>query len=329
MSLKIQEAEAAELRSTSIGDLQDVPKFSIKVVCAETGIRPVTLRAWERRYKLLVPHRTRSNYRLYSERDVAILRWLKTRVDSGLSISNAAGELLDLRKAGLWPETVSTPQPSNPRLPGKAPEGYANRLFDVLIRHDEQSANVIMNEVLAQYDVTAVCHDVVAPCLYRIGDAWASGRIRIATEHFASSYLRGRLMTVFQQIPHGRSQARILIGCAPGELHEIPAMMFSIFLRREGYRVEFLGQDVNVEDLLDYVRVERPSMVVLTAGSSASAHELQRIHAGLNAMRPKPKFGFGGRAFNLSPSLRETTPGVFLGDTLSSGVHRLRQFLGE
>ncbi len=320
-------SEAAEAK-TSIGDLPDVPKFSIKAVCGEVGIRPVTLRAWERRYQLLVPHRTRSNYRLYSERDVAILHWLKSRVDTGQTISTAAGEFLDLRRAGLWPAVVPTPQQPLNRLPGTAPDGYSTRLFDVLVRHDEQSANLLLNDVLVQYDIVAVCNDVITPCLHRIGDAWAAGRIRIATEHFASNYLRGRLMTYFQQMPHGRLHSRILVGCGPSELHDIPALILSIMLRREGYRVEYLGQDVHVGDLLDYVRVERPSMVILTANSPQSAHELQRVHAGLNAMRPKPKFGFGGRACAANPSLRESVPGIYLGDTLSAGVARVKQLLG-
>ena len=45
-------------------------------------------------------------------------------------------------------------------------------------------------------------------------------------------------------------------------------------------------------------------------------------------MRPKPKFGFGGRACAVNPSLRETVPGIYLGDTLSAGVARVKQLLG-
>ncbi len=43
-------------------DLSDTPKHTIKTVCAQTGILPVTLRAWECRYKLLKPQRTSGNY---------------------------------------------------------------------------------------------------------------------------------------------------------------------------------------------------------------------------------------------------------------------------
>ncbi len=67
----------------------DIPVFNTKAVVQQTGIAAPTLRAWERRYKLLAPERAENDYRLYSERDVALIRWLKERVDAGMSISQA------------------------------------------------------------------------------------------------------------------------------------------------------------------------------------------------------------------------------------------------
>ena len=67
----------------------DVPIFNMKAMVQQTGIAAPTLRAWERRYTILSPERTQNDYRLYSERDIAIIRWLKERVDAGMSISQA------------------------------------------------------------------------------------------------------------------------------------------------------------------------------------------------------------------------------------------------
>ena len=47
------------------------------------GILPVTLRARECRYQLLKPQRTSGNYRLYFDRDLTLLRWVKHRLESG------------------------------------------------------------------------------------------------------------------------------------------------------------------------------------------------------------------------------------------------------
>ena len=38
----------------------------IRDAARETGVNPVTLRAWERRYGLVKPHRTAKGHRLYS-----------------------------------------------------------------------------------------------------------------------------------------------------------------------------------------------------------------------------------------------------------------------
>lgn len=67
----------------------DTPVFNTKAVVQETGIPAPTLRAWERRYSILSPERANNTYRLYSERDIALIRWLKERIQSGMSISQA------------------------------------------------------------------------------------------------------------------------------------------------------------------------------------------------------------------------------------------------
>jgi len=313
----------------SIATLSDSPKYNIKTVCAQTGIRAVTLRAWERRYQLLRPHRTDSNYRLYSERDLAILRWLKSRVDEGIPIRTAANEFLEMRHKGIWPEVMpALPSAlSSPLQPQTAPALYANRLYKALIAHDEALAAQLLTEAYRLYDVATICLEVVMPCLVNIGDAWQQGRIRIMTEHFASNFLRGWLMTLFQAQPLPRVAPRIIIGCAPSELHEIGSLMLALLLRREGYRVEFLGQDVHIDDLLAYARFERPALICLAASADAAARELLRVHNGLANIRPRPKFGFGGRIFNLKPALRQAIPGIFLGEDLREAVAHIRKLL--
>src|SRR5947209_6734015 len=67
----------------------DIPLFNTKAVVQQTGVPAPTLRAWERRYTILSPERANNDYRLYSERDVVTIRWLKEHVDAGMSISQA------------------------------------------------------------------------------------------------------------------------------------------------------------------------------------------------------------------------------------------------
>ncbi|KJG10783.1 MerR family transcriptional regulator [Photobacterium kishitanii] len=61
--------------------------FAISEVSEITGVNSVTLRAWQRRYGLLIPQRTPKGHRLYTEADIAkikvILDWLAKGVSIG------------------------------------------------------------------------------------------------------------------------------------------------------------------------------------------------------------------------------------------------------
>ena len=79
-----------------LSDFSTAPLYNIKAVVQATDISPSTLRAWERRYHMCQPERSESGYRLYSDRDIAVIRWLKVQVDAGMSISHAVAWLQSL-----------------------------------------------------------------------------------------------------------------------------------------------------------------------------------------------------------------------------------------
>src|SRR5690242_18230910 len=72
-----------------LAQLSTSPVFNTKAVARETGVPADTFRAWERRYGVPRPQRTAGGHRLYSERDIAIIRWLRDRTDEGVNISHA------------------------------------------------------------------------------------------------------------------------------------------------------------------------------------------------------------------------------------------------
>ncbi|MBK8933765.1 MAG: MerR family transcriptional regulator [Chloroflexi bacterium] len=84
-------------------DPQKNPTFNLKAVVQETGIKPDTLRAWERRYGLPQPDRTSGGHRLYSQYDIDMLKWLLARQEEGLSISRAVDLWQQLESGGESP----------------------------------------------------------------------------------------------------------------------------------------------------------------------------------------------------------------------------------
>ena len=98
-------------------------------------------------------------------------------------------------------------------------------------------------------------------------------------------------------------------------------------LSREGYQVEFLGQDLPVDDLVFYAEDTRADMVILSISSQLSARPLHKMQAMLNELPKKPKLGFGGRYFNENKSARKEIKGIFLGSNLDQAIQNVHDLL--
>lgn len=306
----------------SIFDYSDEPRFNIKSVSQKTEIQAVTIRAWERRYSLLSPKRATNGYRLYSERDIAVLQWTKSRIESGVSISSSVNEFRLMTDSGKWPEAVITDKGPLAARSGEklSAETAVRQLLQALIRHDEKMAAMIFEDILGSFDLIALFENVLAPILIDIGERWARGEIKVATEHFASNFIQSRLQSIFQSLPMRSSAPRIMIGCAPNELHVLGSLMLAVLLRNAGYRVEFLGPDIPLEDLSDYAAEETPKMVILSATLVESAQELAKLPQMLKKSKQIPLFGFGGSAFNYHQELIKKIDGIYLGPSLRQSM---------
>lgn len=296
-----------------LNDYDGMSVYTIKTVVQETGITPATLRAWERRYGVLSPGRSDGGYRLYSERDIATLRWLKSQVDAGVSISRAVA-LLDLRHlAGEEPEleyerSSRTAAPTeNTRSPGT----IADELVAALSLFQEPRAEAILSEAFALYPIDVVAEEIITPTLVKIGEGWHRGEVSIVQEHFATAFLRRRLTVLFDAYPQPTGGLLAITGSAPSEWHDVGILLVSLVLRRRGWRVIHLGQNVPAEHLLRAVRKLKPDMLCLSAATHDGVTALIEVYEAVEALpEPRPRLVFGGGAFNGHPELAQRFAGV-------------------
>lgn len=306
-----------------------IPRYTIKVVAEKTGILPVTIRAWERRYDFLSPHRSGNRYRMYSERDIALLMWIKNRVDQGVSISNAVAELHTLQTSGFIPELKQDYQVAAQKPTGIPPAEYAARLFTAFKRSNELQAAEVFADARAAFDLPALLTKVLIPTLTQIGTAWYQGDISTAIEHFASKFILGKLMQIFQSLPLRPKKAFIIIGCGPDEFHEIGSLMLAILLRSQGFRIDYLGADIPVNDLVDFVESERPDMVVLSATMQDAAEYIETASQKVARLKKPPLFGYGGAVYVSQPKRRAQVIGTYLGDTIIKAVETIESLLPQ
>jgi methanogenic corrinoid protein MtbC1 len=156
-----------------------------------------------------------------------------------------------------------------------------------------------------------------------IGEAWEQGKINVATEHLASNYLRHRLLMWMVTGPTPRYGHPIVLACAPGEWHEGSLLMLGVLLRRQGWPVAYLGQNVPFHDLAKFIEDIHTRAVVLVAMCEESARALAEWPQWIKQVRDNPLITFGGRAFVIQPDLQGMVPGIYLGSTIPDGFRNL------
>ena len=321
-------------------DYPDTPLYNIKAVVQATGITSSTLRAWERRYQVTQPVRSDSGYRLYSDRDIMLIRWLKHQVDAGMAISQAVLWLEKLLAEADGVENVSLPNnpenqtermtPITQHMAMRDYESLQNDLLQALLGYNEEEAEKVLAEAFALYPVELVGEKVIAPVLIEIGEQWHSGKINVAHEHFATAYLQQRLAAILRTVPLSGGQSLIWVACAPEEEHEIGALLLTIYLRRAGYQVQYLGKDLPAADFIANVQLYQPALVMLSATMEESAKNLSQLAEGISNLKgQRPIIGYGGRIFQNRSDLRNPITGIYMGDNALEAIESTNELLGE
>jgi DNA-binding transcriptional MerR regulator len=324
----------------TLGKFQATPLYNIKAVVQAIGISPSTLRAWERRYQVCRPQRTASGYRLYSDRDVAMIRWLKTQVEAGMTISQAVAWLDKLAAEASGLEHVTLPPADESRgtvthrPPAQLPRvrdgnGLAQELVRCLTNFDEIAAEQVLTEAFALYPLETVGEQVMTPALVEIGERWHEGRVSVTIEHYATNFLLQRLAVLLRSVNTPAKGPLIWVACAPAEEHEVGSLLLVIYLRRAGYWARYIGKDIPIADFAHEVERAQPRLVLLSACTSEAAGELARLAAALSQVKPNPPLiGYGGRIFCEQPETRAEISGIYMGDTAYEAVHHINQLLG-
>jgi DNA-binding transcriptional MerR regulator/methylmalonyl-CoA mutase cobalamin-binding subunit len=290
--------------------------YPIRTVSNLTGVNAVTLRAWERRYGLIRPHRTAKGHRLYTQGDVAMIQEVVDLLGTGVSIGQVKGQVgrgrASLPSAGAEQE-------------GDAWRTYQQRMLLAVERFDEPGHEAAYGEALALYPVDVVTERLVNPLLRSLGERWQGRRGGIAEEHFFATYLRNKLGARLHHLATQRARTRLLAACLPGEHHELGLLLFCLAAANHGYGFVILGADTPLDEIAHAQQQARCAGIVLSGSVSPTAAVLDGLR--LLAERVGVPVLVGGQvAWRHEASIRATgaTP---LGADLPVVLRRLPHLL--
>ncbi|WP_225775271.1 MerR family transcriptional regulator [Pseudomonas sp. Marseille-Q5115] len=154
----------------------------IREVARRTGVNPVTLRAWERRYGLIVPQRTPKGHRLYSPEHLERIQKVITWLNRGVSVSQVKA-LLDAPEQRLQAPALSDWLPLRESLAQAIAELAERRLDDQV------------NQAMALYPPSTVCERLLLPLLGDLHVRWQQQFGAHLERAFFHGWLRSKLGT--------------------------------------------------------------------------------------------------------------------------------------
>jgi MerR family transcriptional regulator, light-induced transcriptional regulator len=305
----------------------NTPVYNLKAVINEVGLKPATLRAWERRYGLLKPERSPGGHRLYSRQDIDMLKWLIERQKEGLSISSAAemwkSQQIDKDEISQTALTQVQISATGETILDELRQKWLSACMDF----DDQTANQILDHALSVAAPELILSHVLQNGIAEIGERWYAGVVSVQQEHFATAIAVRRVNALLAGAAPSTRSGRILVACPPGEDHDFILLMITFFLKRRGWDVVYLGSNVPLINLDATIRSTSPILFISAAQTLNSAASL-RVMSEYMVTQGIP-LAYGGSIFNDIPATTRYISGYFLGNDVANVAQMVEQLVTE
>jgi methanogenic corrinoid protein MtbC1 len=124
------------------------------------------------------------------------------------------------------------------------------RFVDHLARRDRKAA---VRQALGLLEASTTVQDVVqgllGPAQAEVGRRWEANQWSVADEHAATAITDAVLGALGWRIEAAEDQGHVVVTCAEGEWHSLPARMAAEVLRLHGWQVTFLGASAPADHL--------------------------------------------------------------------------------
>ena len=271
----------------------------IKVVSRMVGLSAHVIRIWEERYSAVVPKRTATNRRLYSQKEIERLKILRDLTRSGHSIGLVAGLPIDtLRKMAVESSSIRDRE-----LQPHAPENETASILSACMTAIKSLDQAALESALQQGSVAlgalGVVKNIIAPVTQSVGELWIEGTITAAHEHFATNIIRGFLWNAGKPYGNIQDAPTIIVGTPAGQLHELGALMAAAIASNLGWRVTYMGASLPAAEIAGAAIQSKAKAVALSLVFPEDDHSVVKELKLLRKLLPKEvSLIIGGRAVN-------------------------------
>ena len=297
--------------------------YPIKVVSRLTGLSAHVIRIWEKRYHAVIPIRTETNRRLFTEQDVMKLKLLQKLTSFGYNIGQIGNfpipklqELvdLDISEEKTVIETSLTD--------GQQDSLLEEAMTAIKLLNSERLEG-ILHKALVQLGQSRILTEIIAPILEQLGHRWQEGNIRIYHEHLATAVIRKFLVDQIAKVSTPQHAPSIIVTTPMGQLHELGALLVSFVAAHLGWQVIYLGANLPAEDIAAAALEKNIKYVLLSIVYPADDPKLYTDILQLSDyLKEHAKLILGGRAAKSYQQAISDTDSYYF-----PNLEQLRQFL--
>lgn len=285
-----------------------------------TGVNPITLRAWERRYGLIQPTRTDGGHRLYSIADVQTIQKIKAWTDRGVAVSKVAA-VLDLEAAQQAELSISALCSASTATTSTWLEWQAV-LRTAILRFDEDLLEHYYGQLFSIYSLQSVLQQIIMPVWYELLPQKHFGQH--SQWLFYDDFLRNRLS---QRLRFTRQLQRecVVFAMPENQGFELEVLVCALLFDNAQGRVRVLPSHQRLNELPLVCQSIQPKALVFFATTPMASTLLDKIRR--VALRIDSPVALAGMGAELAAEALLHSPLVNLGTEPQQMQFKLEKFL--
>lgn len=257
--------------------------YAIREVSELTGIKPVTLRAWQRRYNIIQPQRTEKGHRLYTYQHIEQIRTIQGWLEKGVAI----GKVKALLESGQVIDVVENVESNH--------LDEVEEVLRALAQLNRHKAEATLSVVLKEYPLTIINSRFIQPVYDAIGQVKRSQKT-LQLGMF-ESILLSRLTLILEAENKAARNGKCLL-VSYDDLGSIETRLWALQLVDHGYSISFIEGVEDVSALSANLGLDNYAMLAVFASHAPSSAQMLLL-AGLSKML--------GSRFTCSPLIATLT----------------------
>ncbi len=146
-----------------------------------------------------------------------------------------------------------------------SPADHLDAFLDLaLVGNARQATRVALELLDSGVPEDVVIADLLAAAQRQVGDRWQRDELGVADEHIATGVSQTALYALADAAASPSVTGLVVVACAEGDWHALPAHMFAEQLRANGVTVAYLGASTPADQVARFLGRHRPEALAVS-----------------------------------------------------------------